>query len=88
MLRIVIAGITLATSIAVIACAAVSLRAYTESSVDAEWLLPLWPLNVDLRPSHTVLGCGITIAVFSLIYLAAAFAPMVLSPYVLTFQPC
>ena len=88
MLRIVIAGVTLATSIAVIACAAVSLRAYSESSVDAEWLLPLWPLNVDLRPSHTVLGCGITITAFSLIYLAAAFAPMVFSPHALITQPC
>ena len=83
-LRIAIAAITLATSIAVIACAAVSLRAYSESSTDAEWVLPLWPLNVDLRPSHTVLGCGITVAAFSLIYLAAAFAPLVSSPYALS----
>ena len=77
LMRIAIAAITLGISIAVIACTAVSLKAYSDSHVGAEWLLPLWPLHVDLRPSHTVLGCGITIAVFGLAYLAAAFIPMV-----------
>lgn len=77
LMRIAIAAITLGTSIAVISCIAVSLKAYSDSHLGAEWLLPLWPLQVDLRPSHTVLGCGTTIAVFSLIYLAAAFIPMV-----------
>lgn len=76
-LRIAIAAITLGASIAVIACEASSLKAFSASHLEPEWLLPLWPLNVDLRPAHTVLGCGITVAVFSLIYLTAAFIPMV-----------
>ncbi|KAK3178068.1 hypothetical protein OEA41_000200 [Lepraria neglecta] len=76
LMRIAIAAITLGTSIAVISCIAVSLKAYSDSHLGAEWLLPLWPLHVDLRPSHTVLGCGTTISVFSLVYLAAAFIPM------------
>ena len=75
--RIAIAATTLATSIAVIACAGVSLHAYSESHSNGDWLLPLWPTHVDLRPTHTVLGCGITIAIMSIAYLAAAFAPMV-----------
>lgn len=77
LLRIGIAAITLGTSIAVIACAGVSLRGYTDSHLDGEWLLPLWPMNVDLRPTHTVLACGVVIAMLSVGYLAAAFAPMV-----------
>ncbi|KAL2038993.1 hypothetical protein N7G274_008333 [Stereocaulon virgatum] len=76
LMRIAIAAVTLGISIAVIACTAVSLKAYSDSHYGAEWLLPLWPLHVDLRPSHTVLGCGITIAVFGLAYLAATFIPM------------
>ena len=75
--RIVLTVITLAISIAVTACAGVSLEAYSESHVQPDWLLPLWPLNVDLRPSHALLGCGITVIVLSLVYLIAAFAPMV-----------
>ena len=80
LIRITIAAITLGTSIAVISCTAVSLRAYSDSHLGPEWLLPLWPLHVDLRPSHTVLGCGITIAAFSLVYLAVAFIPLVCHP--------
>ena len=77
LVRTGIAAITLATSIAVIACVGVSLRDYSDSHPKGQWLLPLWPTHVDLRPSHTVLGCGITIAVLSIVCLAAAFAPMV-----------
>ncbi len=77
LLRIAVAAITLAASIPVIACAGVSLHAYSDSHSNGDWLLPLWPTHVDLRPTHTVLGCGITIAILSIAYLAAAFAPMV-----------
>jgi len=77
LLRIGIAAITLGASIAVIACVASSLKEYSASHLEPEWLLPLWPLIVDLRPAHAVLGCGIIIAAFSLVYLAAAFIPMV-----------
>lgn len=77
MLRLGITATTLAASIVVTALAGVSLRNYTDSHLGAEWLLPLWPSRVDLRPTHTLLGCGITILVLSLAYLAAAFAPMV-----------
>ena len=75
--RTFIAIVTLGASIAVIACAAASLQAFSGSHLEPQWLLPLWPLNVDLRPTHTVLGCGITIAVFSFAYLAASFISMV-----------
>ena len=75
--RVGIAAITFIASIAVIACAGASLRAYSDSRLEPEWILPLWPLKVDLRPSHAILGCGIVVAVLSLGYLAFAFVPMV-----------
>ena len=83
--RITLNVIILAVSVAVTACAGVSLRAYSKSHVQPEWLLPLWPLHVDLRPAHALLGCGITITVLSLIYLVAAFSPLV-SVYTITLQ--
>ena len=77
LMRVAIAAVTLVASVAVIACVGASLRAYSNSRLEPEWILPLWPLNVDLRPSHAVLGCGIAVALLSLAYLATAFVPMV-----------
>ena len=76
-MRVAIAAMTFIASIAMIACVGASLRAYSDSRLEPEWILPLWPLNVDLRPSHAILGCGIAIAILSLAYLAVAFVPMV-----------
>ena len=77
LVRAAIAAITFISSIAVIACGGASLRAYSTSRLEPEWILPLWPLNVDLRPSHAILGCGIVVALLSLGYLAVASVPMV-----------
>lgn len=77
LLRLGITATTLTASIAAIACAGVSLRYYTDSNLEPEWLLPLWPQTVDLRPTRTLLACGIMVLVLSLVYLATAFAPMV-----------
>ena len=77
LVRVAMAAITFVASIAVIACVGASLRAYSNSRLEPEWILPLWPLNVDLRPSHAILGCGVSVALLSLAYLAVAFIPMV-----------
>lgn len=76
-MRVAIAAISFIASVATIACVGASLRAYSDSRLEPEWILPLWPLNVDLRPSHAILGCGIAVALLSLAYLAVAFVPMV-----------
>ena len=77
LVRAAIAAISFIASIAVIACVGASLRAYSNSRLEPEWILPLWPLDVDLRPSHAILGCGIVVALLSLGYLAVASVPMV-----------
>ena len=77
LVRAAIAAVTFIASIAVIACIGASLRAYSNSRREPEWILPLWPLNVDLRPSHAILGCGIAVALLSIGYLAVASVPMV-----------
>ncbi|KAL9134191.1 MAG: hypothetical protein Q9175_004626 [Cornicularia normoerica] len=76
LMRVAIAAITFIDSVAIVACVGASLRAYSDSRLEPEWILPLWPLNVDLRPSHAILGCGIAVAVLSLAYLAVAFSPL------------
>ncbi|MCJ1465911.1 hypothetical protein MMC07_004530 [Pseudocyphellaria aurata] len=74
-IRVATSLITLALSIAIIACADNSLRAYTSTNLGGEWFLPLWPAKVDLRPTHAVLACGIVVLVSSVAYLVAALFP-------------
>ena len=76
-IRIALATFTLGVSIAVIVCAASALRTYSGTRYTAEWVLPLWPTSVDLRPSHAVLACGVVLTVMSLVYLIVALAPTV-----------
>ena len=79
-IRVGIAAVTLAISISIIACAASSLRGYSDTHLGSEWLLPLWPLSVDLRPTHAVLACGIVVAIADILYLAPALFPSVRDP--------
>ena len=79
-IRVAIAFTSLCISVAVLGCAADSLQEYSYSNTEQPWLLPLWPTSVDLRPTHTILACGIVITVFSLAYLVLAFIPMVSHP--------
>lgn len=77
-LRIALSAIILVISVAIIACSGSSLRAYSGSTFAGDWWLPIWPLIVDLRPTHAVLACGIVLMVASLLYLAAALFPSVI----------
>ncbi|KAI4116490.1 MAG: hypothetical protein LQ345_003090 [Seirophora villosa] len=74
-LRVAMAVITLLASVVVMACAGKALTTYTSTRDNAEWILPLWPTSVDLRPTHAILACGILLAVGSIFYLVAALAP-------------
>lgn len=78
-MRIAISAVTLLASVVIIACAASALRTYTSTRDNAEWVLPLWPASVDLRPTHAVLACGVILALASILYLIAALAPTVRS---------
>ena len=75
--RLVLAFISLCISVAVLGCSADSLQEYANSDTVQVWLLPLWPANVDLRPTHTILACGIILTIFSLAYLVLGLIPMV-----------
>ncbi|KAL8932489.1 MAG: hypothetical protein Q9211_006285 [Gyalolechia sp. 1 TL-2023] len=74
-LRIATSLVTLLASIVVIACTARALRNYNTTRDNANWVLPLWPASVDLRPTHMTLACGVIIATTSIVYIISALAP-------------
>ncbi|KAL8719423.1 MAG: hypothetical protein Q9225_003566 [Loekoesia sp. 1 TL-2023] len=74
-MRIAISLITLLASIIIIAFSARALQTYTSTRDHAEWVLPLWPASVDLRPTHSILACGVILAVTSIAYVVVALAP-------------
>ena len=76
-MRIAMASITFIVSVVIIACSATAWKTYTNTRFNAEWILPLWPSTVDLRPTHALLACGVVIAVASIFYLVVAVAPTV-----------
>lgn len=75
--RLALSLITLVGGLVVTGCAASSLRSYSSTKLDSQFMLPLWPSSVDLRPTHAVLACGIVITTFSLVYIVAALLPTV-----------
>ena len=82
--HILISTLTLAASITITACAGVALHTYFEDKADkgVDWLLPIWPNNIDLRTTRAEIAVGAIIAAFSLTYLVAAFAPLVSRPFI------
>lgn len=78
-LRIATAVITLLASVVVLACAGRTLTTYSSTRDNAEWILPVWPASVDLRPTHALVACGVILTISNLFYLVAALAPTVRS---------
>ena len=79
-LRIIISTFILVVSAAVIGCTADSLKEYHHTSAPPSWYLPLWPTDIDIRPTQVLLGCGVFVLVLNAIYIAAAFVPRVCLP--------
>lgn len=64
-------------AVAIIACEAVPLSHYKDTSKWASDDLPLWPLNFDLRPTIAALSCGCVITALNFVYVIAALLPSV-----------
>lgn len=75
--RVAVSFITLVAGVVIIACAGSALSSYSSTQLGSQFLLPLWPTTVDLRPTHAMLACGILITIFSFTYLLAALLPTV-----------
>ncbi|KAL8665384.1 MAG: hypothetical protein Q9202_002277 [Teloschistes flavicans] len=75
-MRLAIALVTLLVSLIIIAFSGNVLRIYNDTRYNnVEWILPLWPATVDLRPARALVACGVVLAVFSLVYVVLALAP-------------
>ncbi|KAJ5743195.1 hypothetical protein N7533_010297 [Penicillium manginii] len=62
-------------AIATVACEAVPLRHYKDTSKWSSDDLPLWPMNLDVRPTVAALACGCVITALNLVYVVAALLP-------------
>lgn len=76
-IRIATAAITLIVSVPIVGTTGNSLKAYQSTNLGGKMYLPLWPTTVDLRPTHSILACGVVITTWSLIYLIVSFFPSV-----------
>ncbi|KAL8864633.1 MAG: hypothetical protein Q9174_007279, partial [Haloplaca sp. 1 TL-2023] len=75
-LRIALSIITFLLAIIIISFSGNVLRTYSNNrNNEVEWILPLWPATVDLRPTHALLGGATVLAVFSILNLVAILAP-------------
>lgn len=66
-------------ALAIVACAAASIRAYHHSDLPPSWYLPLWPSQLDLRPTRALLAVGVIVAVVCLANLVVGLVPGVSS---------
>ncbi|KAL8949515.1 MAG: hypothetical protein Q9183_007596, partial [Haloplaca sp. 2 TL-2023] len=75
-LRIALATVTFLLAIIIVSFSGNVVRTYSNNrNNEVEWILPLWPTSVDLRPTHALLGGAIVLAVFSILNLVAILAP-------------
>ncbi|RAH73199.1 uncharacterized protein BO66DRAFT_237250 [Aspergillus aculeatinus CBS 121060] len=75
LVRLGLAILIFCVAIPTIACEAVALHHYRQTSRYSQVWLYLWPLNLDLRPAKALLACGSVIALQTLIYIIAALLP-------------
>lgn len=80
-IHIATAVIALIISVSIVGTTGNSLKAYQSTNIGGKMYLPLWPANVDLRPTHSILACGVVVTTWSLIYLIASFFPSVRHPF-------
>jgi hypothetical protein len=78
--RIAVSILLVAASAAVVGCEGHALRNFYVTNLSAQFFLPLWPQQLDLTPTITILTVGGIILTFNLIYLISAAIPYVCPP--------
>lgn len=76
-IRIGLCMVVFALAIASIGAEGHPLRYYNKTVRYEEMHLPLWPENLELRPTIALITCGIIISLQSLIYVVVALLPSV-----------
>lgn len=75
--RIILSVVLVAAGAAIVGCEAHALHTYNSTNLGSEWFLPLWPQNLDLRPSIAILVGGAVVALTNCFYLCCALLPAV-----------
>jgi hypothetical protein len=75
--RIVLSVVLVAAAAAIVGCEADAIRTYNSTNLSSQWFLPLWPQNLDLRPSIGIIVGGALIILTSSLYLLCAILPAV-----------
>ena len=78
--RIAISILLVAVGAAIVGCEGHALQYFHATNLGAQFFLPLWPQNLDLTPTITILVVGGVILTFNLIYLISAAIPYVCPP--------
>jgi hypothetical protein len=84
--RLCLGLLVVAAATAAVGCASHVLQRYNSTETSRELSLPLWPRNVDVRPTLAVLVPAALVLAVSLVYLVFSLVPTV-SPYLLKEIP-
>jgi hypothetical protein len=83
--RIALSILLVAAGAAIVGCEGHALQNFRATNLGAQFFLPLWPQNLDLKPTITLLAVGSVILTFNLVHLITAAIPYVCpSPHYLT----
>jgi hypothetical protein len=75
--RITVSILLVAAGAAIVGCEGHALRNFNATNLGAQFFLPLWPQQLDLTPTITILAVGGIIMTFNLIFLISAAIPYV-----------
>jgi hypothetical protein len=77
-LRSGLAGLSIATAIAAVGCEGHVLQRYNSTHLGSgSHLPPLWPTNVDVKPTIALLASSCLVVVVSIVYLVISLIPTV-----------
>ncbi|OAA58786.1 hypothetical protein ISF_06569 [Cordyceps fumosorosea ARSEF 2679] len=74
--------VALASGAAVLGLAAHTLAVYRATSLPAEYLLQLWPEDFDVRPTNSLIACGVLVLVANTLALGMSKVSFVSSRYI------
>lgn len=75
--RFGLSGLIFALAVTIVGCTGHVLRTYNHTNLGPEWYLPLWPIDVDVKPTTGTLMPAAIVTVMSFIYLIFAAIPSV-----------
>lgn len=75
--RVALSVLVVGAAAAIVGCEGHALHTHNTTRLPAEFFLPLWPQNLDLRPTVAILAGGTVIMALGLFYLLVAILPSV-----------